>query len=55
MNYALAMCAFVSLSSCKKQVRRISVDRVKDLSGRFNDTDSQMIAQSIVDQIMNEC
>ena len=55
MNYAWAMCAFVSLSSCKKQVRRISVDRVKDLSGRFNDTDSQMIAQSIIDQMMNEC
>ena len=55
MSYVVAMCALVSLSSCKKQVHRISVDKVKDLSGRFNDTDSQMIAQGIVEHMLNEC
>ncbi|MDR2402270.1 MAG: penicillin-binding protein activator LpoB [Cytophagales bacterium] len=55
IKYVATISALVSLTSCKKQVHRISIDKVKDLSGRFNDTDSQMIAQSIVDQMLNEC
>lgn len=54
-NLATAMCVLVAFASCKKTVTRVGVDSVKDLSGRFNDTDSQMIAQSIVEQMLNEC
>ena len=55
MNFLLALCIMITFSSCKKTVKRLNTDTVKDLSGRFNDTDSQMIAQSIVEQILNEC
>ncbi len=40
---------------CRKQVRRLEVDKVVDLSGRFNDTDSRFIAESIVSQLLTEC
>lgn len=53
--YIFTICGILSLTGCKKQVRRMDVDKIKDLSGRFNDSDSQMIAQSITDQLMNEC
>lgn len=55
MRLATAICAMVVFSGCKKTVKRVDANTVKDLSGRFNDTDSQMIAQSIVGQMLNEC
>ena len=44
-----------SLISCSKQVKRVDTERVIDLSGRFNDTDSQQIAKSMISQIIDEC
>ena len=56
MHLATIMCAMITVSSCKKKkVNRLAVNTVKDLSGRFNDTDSRFIAQSIVEQMLNEC
>ena len=56
MHLATIICAMITVSSCKKKiVNRLDVNTVKDLSGRFNDTDSRLIAQSIVEQMLNEC
>ena len=55
MHLVTIMCAMITVSSCKKKVNRLAVNTVKDLSGRFNDTDSRLIAQSIVEQMLNEC
>lgn len=55
MHLVTIMCAMITVSSCKKKVNRLAVNTVKDLSGRFNDTDSRLIAQSIVEQMFNEC
>ena len=52
--YSLIICAlFVSImvfSSCSssKQVTRIDADTTTDLSGRWNDTDSRMVANEII-------
>lgn len=52
---AMTTCAVITFSGCKKTVKRVDIGTVKDLSGRFNDIDSQMIAQSIVEQMLFEC
>ena len=53
-SIALIAGLFLSIG-CKKQVRRLDTDITKDLSGRFNDTDSRMIAEDIIKQMINEC
>lgn len=45
------------MSSClssKRTVERISPDQQIDLSGRWNDTDSKMVAEALIDQVLNE-
>ena len=39
--------------SPKREVRRIGTDQQIDLSGRWNDTDSRMVAAAIVDQVID--
>lgn len=43
------------LNNCspKREVRRIDTEEQIDLSGRWNDTDSRMVAESLVDQVLN--
>ncbi len=42
------------LSSCAAhKVERVSPDEAIDLSGRWNDTDSKMVAEAMVDQILS--
>ncbi len=42
------------ISSCAThKVERVSPDEAIDLSGRWNDTDSKMVAESMVDQILS--
>lgn len=38
----------VGLAGCAGSVKRISSDEVVDLSGRWNDTDSQLVAEEMV-------
>jgi penicillin-binding protein activator len=38
--------------SCAKRVERVSADKVTDISGRWNDTDSQQVAKAIVTDCM---
>lgn len=46
----------VSFSACapKRQVQRISTDEQIDLSGRWNDSDSRLVAEDLVLQLLHD-
>ena len=45
----------LALTSCaKKTVQRIDPDKQVDLSGRWNDTDSRLVAEQMTEQLLNE-
>ncbi|GAB7089363.1 penicillin-binding protein activator LpoB [Marinifilum fragile] len=46
--------ALVSFASCSRQVTRVSPDQQIDLSGRWNDTDSKLAAEALIDQVLNQ-
>lgn len=46
--------AVVSFASCSRQVTRVSPDQQIDLSGRWNDTDSKLAAEALIDQVLNQ-
>ena len=49
VGLAVAILAVAVLSGCAtKQVKRIETDKVIDLSGRWNDTDSRLVAEEMV-------
>ncbi len=41
------------LFSCSSTVQRIDTSTIKDLSGRWNDADAQLVAEQIVDDMLN--
>ncbi|MBR3631649.1 MAG: penicillin-binding protein activator LpoB [Elusimicrobiaceae bacterium] len=41
------------LFACATKVNRIDTNEVKDISGRWNDTDSQMVAQEMISDCLN--
>ncbi len=41
------------VTSCATTVTRVSSDTITDLSGRWNDTDSQLVAEKIIDKMLN--
>ena len=41
------------LSGCATKVTRIDVGEVRDLSGRWNDTDSQLVAEAMIQDCLN--
>ncbi len=46
---ALALLAFaITVAACGKQVRRIDPDTTTDLSGNWNDTDSRLVAEDMI-------
>ncbi len=46
--------AVIFFSACStKKVERVSTDEQIDLSGRWNDTDSKMVAEAMVDQVLS--
>ncbi|HUF12653.1 MAG TPA: penicillin-binding protein activator LpoB [Longimicrobiales bacterium] len=49
--WLLALAA-VAVVGCAKQVTRIDPDAVTDLSGRWNDTDSRLVANALIEQSM---
>lgn len=49
---ALAL-LLLALSGCYKQVSRIDPASVTDLSGRWNDTDSRLVANELISQSLN--
>jgi uncharacterized protein (TIGR02722 family) len=51
-NYFLLLCAGLTFASCSgHKVERVSVEEKIDLSGRWNDTDSRLVAEDMVSQI----
>jgi uncharacterized protein (TIGR02722 family) len=40
-------------SGCGAHVQRVATDEVIDLSGRWNDTDSRLVAEEMVQQVLN--
>lgn len=43
----------VSLSACNPKVTRVSTDSVTDLSGKWNDTDSRLVSQEMVQDVLS--
>ena len=43
----------IFLGSCSTQVSRVDVDEVHDLSGIWNDTDSQLVAKEMINDMMS--
>lgn len=52
---AIVMCFIVgfTMSSCRHRVERIDTDEQIDLSGRWNDTDSRLVAEEMVSQVLS--
>ena len=49
---ALSLVTVITLSGCKStKVERIGVEEVRDLSGRWNDTDSQLVSKEMIEDI----
>ncbi|TKS60393.1 MAG: hypothetical protein EWM72_01431 [Nitrospira sp.] len=53
-SVAMAACAVVALAGCghETKVTRVDAGVVTDLSGRWNDTDSRMVAESMVKEAL---
>ena len=43
----------VFLTSCSRSVTRVSPDQQIDLSGRWNDTDSKLVAEEMIKDVLN--
>jgi uncharacterized protein (TIGR02722 family) len=39
--------------ACSRQITRVSPDQEIDLSGRWNDTDSRLAAEALIEQVLN--
>ncbi len=48
----IVLLSFV-LFGCSSTVQRIDTSTIKDLSGRWNDADAQLVAEQIVDDMLN--
>lgn len=57
-QFIFILAAFLGISlfsaSCTRQVERIDEDSTVDLSGRWNDADSRMVAQEITEEALTE-
>lgn len=49
----LLLLLLLLLTACGTKVSRIEVDEVRDLSGRWNDTDSRLVAETMVQDCLN--
>ena len=43
----------VMLTACATQVERIDTDEVRDLSGRWNDTDSRLVSEEMIKDVLD--
>lgn len=54
MKFSVLMfVVLVVASSCSRTVTRVSPDQQIDLSGRWNDTDSKMVAEEMINDVLN--
>ncbi|MEA2068824.1 MAG: penicillin-binding protein activator LpoB [Verrucomicrobiota bacterium] len=49
--FTVALVSIVALAGCKTKVKRVGVDEAIDLSGRWNDTDSQLVSSEMIADI----
>ena len=49
----LLLVALMTLGACATKVERISPDQVRDLSGNWNDTDSQLVSQEMISDVLS--
>jgi len=49
--FVLALIALIALPGCKTKVKRVGVEEQIDLSGRWNDTDAQMVSAEMIRDI----
>ncbi len=48
----IIMAVLLLLGGCATKVTRMDVDEVKDLSGAWNDTDSRLVAEEMIDDML---
>jgi uncharacterized protein (TIGR02722 family) len=49
----LVLAALVAVAGCKTRVERVDTDETIDLSGRWNDTDSQLVSAEMISDLAN--
>ncbi len=49
--FTLALVSILALTGCKTKVRRVAVDEAIDISGRWNDTDAQLVSAEMISDI----
>ncbi|UCE90446.1 MAG: penicillin-binding protein activator LpoB [Pseudomonadota bacterium] len=50
---AALTCILTWLAGCATEVTRVDTDEVRDLSGAWNDTDSQMVSKEMIGQMLD--
>lgn len=53
INLMMLLLLPLLLMACGTTVKRMEIDEVKDMSGRWNDTDSQMVSEAMVQDCLN--
>ncbi|MFA5530467.1 MAG: penicillin-binding protein activator LpoB [Thiohalomonadaceae bacterium] len=48
----IALVALIGLAGCSTKVSRIETDEVRDLSGKWNDTDSRLVSEEMIGQML---
>ncbi len=48
----VALTAFIALAGCSTKVSRIDAEEVRDLSGNWNDTDSRLVSEEMIGQML---
>ena len=47
----LTLTAFIAVTGCKTKVKRVAIDETIDLSGRWNDSDSQLVSAEMIEDL----
>jgi hypothetical protein len=50
--FAMAASLLLTISSCSRRISRVSPDEQIDLSGRWNNTDSRLTAEQMIDDVL---
>ena len=53
MRKIFAVLLIIGLAACTTEVKRLDVDEDIDLSGRWNDTDSRMVSDAMIEECVN--
>ena len=53
MKHWIIICAALLLSACSTTVERVATDTTIDLSGAWNDSDSRLVAQEMIQDVLS--